>query len=252
MSPPETPPPLEPWLNDLVKEAREEFPGTSEVDSLASKLGPLLAAPQTSSTVGATAKVASGGVAKIIGTAVLILAAGTIAVTTTRTRESISPAKNGSISTHAVLENGPSPPPLAPTLPRPTTAHENSPQENSAITTTSHIAHRDHQAAAVVDAPAAAEEAPVVIEKPPEVLLLSRAQNLLANDPRGALSVLTQHHEFYEHGALAQEREVLAIQALLALQDHDAAVARANAFRTAYPTSALLRRVDVLISPPSP
>ena len=74
--------------------------------------------------------------------------------------------------------------------------------------------------------------------------LLFRAQQLLASDPAGALTLAERHGRLFPAGVLAQEREVIAIEALRALQRKDEAEARARRFRARYPKSAHLPRVE--------
>ncbi|WP_394835458.1 hypothetical protein LVJ94_00850 [Pendulispora rubella] len=88
------------------------------------------------------------------------------------------------------------------------------------------------------------KEAPVESE----VELLRRAQDQLSSDPRRALGLCDVHKEQYPNGDLAQEREVLAIDALLRLHRRSDAEARAERFERAYPTSAHRRRVDTLLT----
>jgi len=58
-------------------------------------------------------------------------------------------------------------------------------------------------------------------------------------DPTQALNTAEQHRHLFPHGRLAEEREALAIRALLSLGRRQEAEARARAFRIAYPHSFL-------------
>jgi hypothetical protein len=80
-----------------------------------------------------------------------------------------------------------------------------------------------------------------------ESTLLGRAEQLLASNPSAALGLTDQHAKSFPTGALAQEREFIAIQALVALGRRDEAVARAARFRSSFPASAHLRRLDILL-----
>jgi hypothetical protein len=84
----------------------------------------------------------------------------------------------------------------------------------------------------------------------PESALLGRAQRALGSNPAVALSLAEQHAADYPSGLLSQEREVIAIQALVALHRTAEAGIRAQAFRARYPGSAHLRRVDRVLTPP--
>lgn len=100
-------------------------------------------------------------------------------------------------------------------------------------------------------APAASAEpqpaAPGVEAAETEVSLLARAQAALANSPQAALDLVTSHALRFGAGSLAQEREMIAISALLRLGRRGEADTRARAFRSAFPTSAYTRRIDVLM-----
>jgi hypothetical protein len=70
--------------------------------------------------------------------------------------------------------------------------------------------------------------------KPDEATLLARAQAALAADPRTALALSREHQRRFPRGALAEEREVIAIDALKRLGRTSAADARAAAFERRY------------------
>jgi TolA-binding protein len=67
--------------------------------------------------------------------------------------------------------------------------------------------------------------------------LLQARQALRSNDPAGALSLLEQSQKRFPRGALAEEREALAIEALARLGETTRAAARAQAFSRNYPRS---------------
>jgi hypothetical protein len=84
-----------------------------------------------------------------------------------------------------------------------------------------------------------------------ELALLERAQHVLRSDPSAALALAEQHRAQFARGTLAQEREVLAVEALLRLGRRAAAEKRARAFAQRYPESSHLVRVhDLLRSTP--
>lgn len=80
-----------------------------------------------------------------------------------------------------------------------------------------------------------------------EIALLNRAQRALATDPRNALSLTERHAQQFPRGVLAQEREFIAIEALLSLGRSREAASRATRFRADFPGSAHLRRLDMLL-----
>ncbi len=82
----------------------------------------------------------------------------------------------------------------------------------------------------------------------PELSLLGRARKALPTTPSEALALCELHRQHYDRGVLAQEREVIALDAELRLGQSSAARARAARFRTSYPGSAHLRRVEALLA----
>jgi hypothetical protein len=76
-----------------------------------------------------------------------------------------------------------------------------------------------------------------------EVELLRRAQALLATQPARALALTSEHQRRFRGGALAEEREALAIEALRRLGRTEEAQRRAVLFQRRYPHSVHARRV---------
>ena len=77
-----------------------------------------------------------------------------------------------------------------------------------------------------------------------EAALLDGARAALGTDPRRALALTQEHAKRFPHGALIQEREVIAIDALSRLGQTDAARRRASDFERRYPGSAHQPKVD--------
>ena len=71
-----------------------------------------------------------------------------------------------------------------------------------------------------------------------EVELLMRARRVLDALPARALVLTQQHQQLFAHGTFAEEREVIAIDALQRLGRADAARLRARVFLRDYPRSA--------------
>ena len=80
-----------------------------------------------------------------------------------------------------------------------------------------------------------------------EIQLLQRAQDALGGSPARALALLDQHAARFPGAGLGQEREVIAIDALVRLGRAEEARARAAAFAARFPRSAHLRRLDALV-----
>jgi hypothetical protein len=80
-----------------------------------------------------------------------------------------------------------------------------------------------------------------------EIQLLQRAQDALGSSPARALDILNQHAARFPGAGLGQEREVIAIDALVRLGRAGEARERAAAFAARFPTSAHLRRIGSLV-----
>ncbi|WP_437532014.1 hypothetical protein WME79_03800 [Sorangium sp. So ce726] len=86
-----------------------------------------------------------------------------------------------------------------------------------------------------------------------EIQLLHRAQDALGTDPGSALALTVEHARRFPAGALAQEREIIAIRALLALGRAAEARARAASLLDRFPGSAYRGRLESLgLAQPSP
>ena len=80
-----------------------------------------------------------------------------------------------------------------------------------------------------------------------EASFLRRTRAALVGDPAGALGMTEEHASRYPHGVLAQERDVIAIEALVRLGRRDEARARAMSFRALYPSSAHASRIAAIV-----
>jgi outer membrane protein assembly factor BamD (BamD/ComL family) len=78
--------------------------------------------------------------------------------------------------------------------------------------------------------------------------LIEAARGALARDPERALALVAEHQRRFPDGALAQEREVVAVTALVATGQTDRARARAQRFSHAYPDSTYLPRLRQIVS----
>lgn len=80
--------------------------------------------------------------------------------------------------------------------------------------------------------------------KPAEAELLERAQAALATRPRDALALTREHERRFPRGLLAQEREIIAIEALSRLGQKRAADTKAAEFEARYRGSVHQPRLD--------
>ena len=120
------------------------------------------------------------------------------------------------------------------------------PVESASVAPSAHAASASppspELAAARADGAAQGGGAPI----PSEVELLKQAQAALGADPGRALVLVQQAAQRYPGGALAQEREMIRIQALLGLGRSGQARAAAEAFRARHPSSPHCRRLETL------
>jgi hypothetical protein len=89
------------------------------------------------------------------------------------------------------------------------------------------------------------KELPALWDEPQ---LIERARKALASEPRRALSLTQEHQRRFPAGALAVERDVIALEALARSGQGAEAMRRARAFETKYPKSIHLPRVRALLA----
>jgi hypothetical protein len=80
-----------------------------------------------------------------------------------------------------------------------------------------------------------------------ELALLVRARRVLQANPARTLELTEEHARNYERGAFAEEREVLAIEALIRTQEREGARERFERFALAFPNSTHLARIRALL-----
>jgi len=144
----------------------------------------------------------------------------------------------------------PSPSAVAPTVP----AEPNAPGTPRAAATTPAPLPSSPPVHPRTNEPAAARPQPGSPIPPPaqpasEAEILRDARLALEQSPQIALSLTEQHRSEYPGGKFAQEREIIAITALVRLGRSGDAEARAARFRKAYPTSPYSGRLDRLVPP---
>ena len=242
-------------LAKLLSAGKSEVPDSAQLGALAAKIGVLGglggagaagaaggAGTGASAGAGAGAKAVAGATAaktglalKIGGAVVVASAASATAIVVTSTREEAAPAPVGIVaaappSHHAVSAGSTSlritetalPPEAAsaPPVPR---------APGSSLSTKT--------------AAATSAEGPEA-----EVRLLERAQDALRTRPAEALALADDHARRFPSGMLVQEREVIAIEALVKTGRASDARARAGRFRQRFPGSSHTRRIDTLVA----
>ncbi|WP_438028679.1 hypothetical protein [Sorangium sp. So ce233] len=78
--------------------------------------------------------------------------------------------------------------------------------------------------------------------------LIDRARAAAAQDPDAALAAVSEHQREFPAGRLAEEREYVAIRALMRLGRVDEARARAGSFLARYPSTSYADRVNRAVS----
>lgn len=82
---------------------------------------------------------------------------------------------------------------------------------------------------------------------PSEIELLRDARLALRGSPARALALTEEHARAYPQGKMTQERELIAVSALVALGRRTAALSRAASFERLYPTSPYRKQMGDLL-----
>jgi hypothetical protein len=96
----------------------------------------------------------------------------------------------------------------------------------------------------------AATKSPISTLAQERALLDTARADAARGEPAFALEQVARHARQFPQGRLSEEREALAVRALLALGRKGEARARAEAFRGAYPRSFLMPVIDSALSAP--
>ncbi len=228
-------------VRELVNLCRADHGTPEQVERLRAALGPVLWPIAPGGAGAGKAPVASGTTAVALGKAAALIAlagAGAAGVwfgaahRSTRTE----PAPSASAVRSTVVPSGPSSEPpveVAPAVAAPPTS-----EAPRAVDAGLASAHSNH------GSPSAASEATN------EAWWLDQAQAELASEPGRALAATAEHRRRFPHGALVQEREVLAIEALQRLGRQAEARARAARFVSSFPDSAYREKVRSVIGNP--
>jgi hypothetical protein len=235
-----------PELTEVLRAAREQLPSASALERMRASLevavGVPLAAPSPQPPLSNAATVPAGTAAGApvasaawplavkLGLSAMALAGGTV------------------VSAHFVSKPAVFVAPLAVSAPKSEPAQsapalEALPAALPAIPAASAPPARPSVSARVMPAPGALGSS-AQSEIPSELDLVGGAGRVLKSDPARALALASQHQKLYPAGALSEEREVIAIEALAHLGSLPAARARAEHFMVSFPRSAHLHRVE--------
>jgi hypothetical protein len=98
--------------------------------------------------------------------------------------------------------------------------------------------------------PSASARPPETVPERTEVQTLDAARAALASQPAQALALCNEHSRRFPKGMLGEERERIAIEALVGLGRKSEAKARADRFLQVFPNSTYKKRIDRLTSEP--
>jgi hypothetical protein len=227
-------------LGAAIRALRGWGASASEIESLARRLAPQLSAPAAAGAGGAVLGASVN--AKWIGGALFIAAAfGAYAWLHAGAHVAPAPRRQPHAASAAAVHAPASPaaPAASPSpAPAPTAVGVDVARPVAPV---AHARRRRPSPPAERIAPAASADPQA------ELALLQRAQASLDRDASGALALAERHARDYPHGLFTQEREILAIEALLKLRQRPAALARATEFAQRYPNSPHARRVRALL-----
>lgn len=219
-----------PKLRELVEACRRDMPTDNEVAALEARLGPILgpSAIGPDSATGAAGGAGAGGAAGGWLAKVGIAVTAAVGLTTGAVWLAGSSASRHEAPT--TLTPPPGEKPHAERAAAPTGAEPPPPAEEPQATK-----------------PPPPSSRPSGTRPPTEAELLEAARAALQADAQRALALVREHGSRYPSGVLAQEREVIAIEALKRLGRVGDARRRAEQFDRAYPGSAHKRKVDGIV-----
>jgi hypothetical protein len=250
-----SPPPTSPFLRSLLDAAREDTPSPDDLAEIARGL-PLTGAPRT-----ITPRPPRRLAAPVAVAAVLALAAGFALWKRAAPRPAETaalpvasadwPAAPVASAPDAPVAHAEIPPPAVP-APAPSSDAATA-RPGIAIRPAPRHAPSPAPSAATTEATSASAAAPP--PPPPAAAatrdegdLLDRAAIVLERNPTEALRLADQHLAAFPAGALREEREIIAVEALLQLGRVDEARARGARFLQQYPTSTRRSLMEAMLA----
>jgi hypothetical protein len=218
-----------PRLNQLVELARRERPAPGAMEAVARSLRvPFVAAPLAAIVIPSTAMATLAVKVGLSRSGLLSWGAGSTV------------AASGVVLAMALTRPTSPPPPPAPTAPLPAhPASDQVSQKPAEPAVTAEVAETPSPPINPV------KELPALWDEPQ---LIERARKALSSEPRRALSLTQEHQRRFPVGALAVERDVIALEALARSGQTAEAKRRARAFEAKYPKSIHLPRVRALLA----
>jgi hypothetical protein len=232
---------IDPGLRALLEAGRDELPSAAQLDRIALRLGAGFVAPGLEPPIH-VATSWSSTVITLVATAVGVAAIAWWAPSPWPARPAKSPAPlQLEQSTPPEVHSAPLPADAAPALQRADAGSGEAVPETARAPTES----KSTRPKRALDHDAGRGSATAQRSNPAdELLILDQAQHALQSDPQRALADTQRHLRLFPDGQYAQEREVIAIDALLDLQRFAPAHRRARAFLQRFPTSSYRTRVS--------
>ncbi len=224
----------DPALRAALAAGRAEVPSEAQLSALAAKLGPLAIPAASGATLGAWPVVA--------GLVAVIAVVAAVAVV------ALNGASPGHVGTVASADGAAADAAAADAAADAAAADAAAAVDAAAAAATdADAAPRPFRPHAVLAAAPPDAPLPLAADLEAELALLRAAQDALRTDAARALSLADEHARRFADGTLAQEREVVAIEALAALSRSAEARARAERFTARWPRSAHARRLAVVL-----
>ncbi|MEZ4221188.1 MAG: hypothetical protein R3B13_09670 [Polyangiaceae bacterium] len=218
-------------LAELLRAARADVPTAAQLEPIASHLSTLPAAAAATAGAG----VAGGKVVALLVLTGGLMAGGIYAVIKT-TPPRLTPA------IPIVTQSAPAGELVAP-RPSAEGAAEVTAPPSAEVAVSSGEAPPIAHSATRGSAPGSSEAAAT---KPSESSLLDAARRALSSNPAQALALTRRHQQLYPQGVLAQEREVIAMEALKRQGNEAAVRQRAAAFERSFPASPHKKKIGEL------
>lgn len=221
-------------LRTALEAGRAELPEAARLAAIQAKV----AAAAAAGAAGAAVATGLSGTAKVVG---VVLAVGAAVGGGVAIRAQLAPTPEPTVlsSQEGTIQR----PPAAPPDPAPAPAEpdgvaaavEPAPSPSRPIIPIPAARRRDRADPAMTMDPKA------------EAALLQQAKDALLAEPGRALQLCEAHARRFAAGVLGQEREVIAIEALVGMGQLEQARERARRFRDSHPGSTHLRRIDQVL-----
>jgi len=225
-----------PELSAAVHALRALHGSPEQLDALGRSLAPQLAAPTFAGSL--TSGLRAGSKWLLAGLAAVIVGVGTTALLERAQAPASAVAAPQPVARSSLKSREPSPP-----YARARATDKPIVESEPAAAVPAARPRRSRDADRRLPPPTPAQ----VLVPRPELALLEEAHRLLKHDPAAALLLVEEHERVYPGGVFTQERELLAIEALLGLDRKQPAIERAQRFVQGYAESPHAPRVRALL-----